>query len=311
MHFPIQAAFVLMSLSLLAMGNGYSADTPARDQPDEAAQQLLERLAADPVNRRYAEAWQAELENPSRAVIPPDLTVIFVPGFGYKSLSGNGADLSGPRRAIEAMGFKTELAPLHDTAPVETNADILADHIRRHPARRLWLVSASAGGPTTAEALSRLAAAKAEHRVEVWLNIGGLLRGTALADAVLGWPKNWLIRALFTVKGWDFATVRSLSTEPSRARAAGWKWASSIRVVNLVGIPRAVGEVSREAVDGYRQLAALGPNDGLTLIEDALADGAPTLLLPGYDHFLLAPDIDQRTQAIARLLLGANPNNRF
>lgn len=303
MHPRIRTVLVLTALALIARGSGYSVEAPVQDQPDGATQRLIERLTADPVNRRYAEAWQAEMESPARAVIPPDLTVIFVPGFGYQSLSGNGADLSGPRRAIAAIGFRTELAPLHDTAPVETNADILADLIRRHPARQLWLVSASAGGPTVAEALSRLATTKAEHRVEVWLNIGGLLRGTALADAALGWPKSWLVRALFAAKGWNFATVHSLSTGPSRARATGWKWAPSIRVVNLVGIPRATRELSPRAVDGYRQLAAFGPNDGLTLIEDALAAGAPTLLLPGYDHFLLAPDIDQRTQAIARLLL--------
>jgi len=50
-------------------------------------------------------------------------------------------------------------------------------------------------------------------------------------------------------------------------------------------------------------LKEIGPNDGLTLIEDALAPGALTLFMPGCDHFLLAPDMDRRTQALARLLL--------
>ncbi|MBI2515590.1 MAG: hypothetical protein HYV95_01625 [Opitutae bacterium] len=281
---------------------------------DRRTSELIARLRADPANLRCEQAFASELDSPSQVQPPAGLVVVLVPGFGYRSLAGNGADLARPAQALREMGLQVETAPLREASPVEENATLLTEYLRQHPARQLWLVSASSGGPTAAEAISRLTARGEAGRIICWVNIGGLLHGTPLADHALRWPVSWLARSLFFVRGWKFATIASLTTARSRTRAAAWQHPESLQALNLVGIPQP-DEVSARARDGYRKLRDLGPNDGLTLIEDALAKNAPTLVMTGCDHFLLAPDIGRRTQAIARLLLAgtrpdAVPTNR-
>lgn len=50
-------------------------------------------------------------------------------------------------------------------------------------------------------------------------------------------------------------------------------------------------------------MRSLGPNDGLALTRDEIFPGGATLVEMGLDHYLSAPDIDRRTEALARAVL--------
>ncbi len=50
-------------------------------------------------------------------------------------------------------------------------------------------------------------------------------------------------------------------------------------------------------------MRSLGPNDGLALTLDEIFPGGATLVEMGLDHYMSAPDIDGRTEALTRALL--------
>ena len=67
---------------------------------------------------------------------------------------------------------------------------------------------------------------------------------------------------------------------------------------------RRTASISDFAADQYKVLRPLGPNDGLTLLPDALAPGGSTIVALGRDHFLAEdPQIDARTVALMSLVI--------
>ena len=92
--------------------------------------------------------------------------------------------------------------------------------------------------------------------------------------------------------------IRSLSPRRSIARYASINIPPHVQVVNLLGIAKAQ-EISARGKDGYAMLSSLGPNDGITLLRDAIYEAAPTIVLRGADHYFLLPDLDLHTVALA------------
>ena len=74
------------------------------------------------------------------------------------------------------------------------------------------------------------------------------------------------------------------------------------RVVDYVGIPLS-GQVGQYARSNYPVLSRWGPNDGLTLLGDALVPGSLTIVAFGRDHFVAEdPQIDAKSVALMRVM---------
>jgi hypothetical protein len=58
-------------------------------------------------------------------------------------------------------------------------------------------------------------------------------------------------------------------------------------------------QLSERGKMGYQLLKNRGPNDGLTLLADAVAPNSLTLVHLGSDHYLQAENIDTRVLALA------------
>jgi hypothetical protein len=192
---------------------------------------------------------------------------------------------------------------------VEHNATLIVQQVRAlrasSAAQSVVLVSASKGGPEAALALSMLNDDPAADAVKAWINVGGLLGGTALADLGLTWPLCWLVQLAVLPNGFSdgaFEGIRSLTPEHSAQRARSLRLPAHVLVVSFVGVPLS-GQLSAMARDGYGRLRAQGPNDGLTLITDAIAPGGVTIPEFGADHYLRQPDIDRKTLALARAVM--------
>jgi hypothetical protein len=72
--------------------------------------------------------------------------------------------------------------------------------------------------------------------------------------------------------------------------------------VNHVPLPLS-GQVTHRARGGYDDMRSLGPNDGLALTLDEIFPGGATLVEMGLDHYMSAPDIDRRTEALTHAVL--------
>tara|TARA_R110002049_G_scaffold195501_1_gene364610 strand:+ start:194 stop:1384 length:1191 start_codon:yes stop_codon:yes gene_type:complete len=283
----------------------YSADTAtavlihclANIPRIKLAQQLyLSELEAT----RIGDATQANY----LAANADEYLVLMVPGWGYQSNADEtGADLAKPRAIIAGLGFETHLVEVENNGSVESGAAVLVDALQRHfqSGKKIILVSASSGGPTVALALNDPAIGNNPLLVG-WLNICGVLRGSPVIDEFLPWPNSWVLRAVAFFEGWNYNDLLSLSRYHSTSRYQNFAPPRQITIVNYIGIPFS-GQVSDMGSLFYGILKAQGPNDGLTLVTDALAPGF-TIMAVGIDHFVNNdPDIDLKTAALLPVLL--------
>lgn len=278
---------------------------------DLATLQLIRVLAGVPENARLERVFQDQLERVRslgsagderlsaclEAVDPPP--VWFAPGWFYRSQPGTGANFFRQRLLLDRLGVDNRLLPVIENGTIEENAAIIAEMIRGLEAdEAIILVSASKGGPEVAHALGYLLAPEETRPVRAWINIGGPLRGSPLADFAESWPIRWLTPLYYHFEGLDpDRSIASLTTERSRARLARQHIPAHVMIINFAGIPLS-GHVSEAAEFGYGRMRDLGPNDGLTPIADELAHGGRTIVQVGLDHYYRDPELDVKTVAL-------------
>ena len=291
--------------SLRQISADYSTDT--------ATALLIQCLASIPQIQQSQQLFLAELalqrnSDPQQAAFlatkADEYLVLIVPGWGYRSNAAEtGSDLARPREIITMLGFENHLVEIEDTGSVESGAKMLVGALEHYlqGGKKIILVSASSGGPMVALAMNHAAIAN-NPRLVGWLNICGVLHGTPVIDTFLPWPRSWLLRTVAFYEGWKFADLLSLSRMQSKPRYAGFVPPAQLTIVNYIGIPFS-GQVSDLGREFYGILKTQGPNDGLTLIPDALAPGY-TIMAVGMDHFVNNdPEINIKTAALVPVVL--------
>ncbi|MGH2393576.1 MAG: hypothetical protein ACRDGH_08795 [Candidatus Limnocylindria bacterium] len=228
-------------------------------------------------------------------------TVLFAPAWLYRSHPEVGADFARQRQLLQQLGIPHRLIPNPESASVEDNAAAIAETVREIGCSEgaLILVSTSKSGAEVALALSRLLAPEETACVAGWLNSGGALSGTPLADAALRPPASWFANLVLWFRGWDRAGLISMATGPSRERLDGARLPASIAVVNLVAVPMS-GTVGGTLYGGYRVLRRYGPNDGVVLLADTVWPGGANLVALGSDHLFAALQEDNVGLALLR-----------
>jgi len=161
---------------------------------DVASMYFVDRLYAQPDNRRMQDRYHAFLERLNTAPredIVAELAafsgyqIVFIPGYAYRSNPANGADFSRQRALLSELGFSPLLIETEELGTVERNAEIVTDALRELAVShdKLVLVSASKGGAEAAIVLNALQSEPAGQRIQAWISVGGLLRGSPYADA--------------------------------------------------------------------------------------------------------------------------------
>jgi hypothetical protein len=281
---------------------------------DLATLYLIERLGEVPEHAGLQEVFESHLarvrvmaaggSGELRACVQAlDLPVVwFAPGWFYESNPETGADFHRQRALFERLGIEHRLVPVVENGTIETNAAIIADELRAlDPERdRVMLVSASKGGPEVAHAIGHLLRPEETRPVAAWINVGGPLRGSPLADWATSWPIAWLAPLYFAyVEERDPGdSVASLTTARSSARLARETIPAHVLIINFVGVPLS-GHISKASEFGYARMRPLGPNDGLTPVIDKLAHGGGAIVQVGLDHYYRDPDLDLKTVALA------------
>jgi hypothetical protein len=260
-----------------------------------------------PRNREFRTRFDAaRADGPRARLAAADYLFVFVPGWLYRLNPASGADLARPRAVLDGIGVATRLVPLDENGTVEANGAALAAAIAglASDGRRLVLVSTSKGGPETHLALDTLGRSDGARHVAAWVNIGGLLNGTALADYWSGWSQRWIAATGFALfVGLGTEAIPSMATAPRRARFAELRVPPGVLVVNYIGAPLTT-DLRVDVWGDFEVIAPHGPNDGLTLLADAIVPQGITVVERGLDHYFSAPDIDTRVAALTAALLG-------
>lgn len=275
--------------------------------PDFAVLLLAERLLKDEDSATIRRLYAEELDEVAHGRVVPldasEYTVLFAPGWLYRSHPETGAGFERQLGLAPEMGVQAERIESDENASIEHNALAIAEEIRNRRAtgRRYIVVSASKSGPEVALALAMLSSDEAAH-VSAWVNIAGVLGGSPLVDDALVAPRCWAALALFGWRRWRLDGMESMSTRVRRSALGEIHLPEHVLVVNYVPLPLS-GQVSPRARGGYDEMRPLGPNDGLALTVDEIFPGGATLVEIGLDHYMSAPDIDRRTVALTRAVL--------
>ncbi len=272
---------------------------------DAAARAFAASVESLPRNRAFRARFDAaRVGDPTAPAAGAGYLFVFVPGWLYRSNPDSGADLARPRAVLAALGLATHFAAIDENGTVEANGAALAAELERvaGDGRRLVLVSTSKGGPETHLALDRLGRSDGAGHVAAWVNIGGLLNGTARADYWMEWPQRWLAAIAFAFLGRTTDAIPSMMMAPRRARFPELRIPRGVLVVNYIGAPL-TADIRPDVRADFEVIAPHGPNDGLTLLADALVPEGLTLVERGLDHYFAAPDLDRRIAALAAALL--------
>lgn len=297
----------LDSTQFQKISRDYSADFAAL----LFAQTLFDRPANRQAQGVYLENLEAirqgrRLESLARQA--RSYEILFAPGWLYRRHPETGADFRIQRALLGELGIRNSLIETGENASVEANADAIAAAVRSRSGsgRDLILVSTSKSGPEAALALVQRLRPEELSGIRAWINIGGVLRGSALADAALRVPRRWL--AGLVLRGKCDGLV-SLTTKSRRPMFGVFRIPAGILVLNYVGVPLS-GGVTAQARHGYEGLRLLGPNDGLALLADEIVPGGVTIIEPGLDHFFAAPGIRERTLALLATVFSETRSNQ-
>jgi len=296
----------------------YANSLPSRDElaalsktysVDFAALFFADRLLAHKCNRALNQRFNDYVANPhKRAANTAQYVVLFVPGWDYVA-NGHltGANFAEPRRLATAFGLENELVPISPTGSVEENARIVARTVNERVAsgKKILIAGASSAGPAIHLALGDVLSKRDLQAVKAWINLGGILQGTPLIDYAQHWPQIWLFDLVSWWREWNRDAVMSMGTGPSQKRFTRLRIDADVLIINYVGIPLS-GQLSKFARDKYPLLRDAGPNDGLTLLTDAIAPKSHTVVAVGRDHFFAAdPKINAKTLALMALVIDA------
>lgn len=261
---------------------------------DYAALTFAQALYADsdsrPVQQAYEQALQDGPERSEEMLLRPGgfpYTILFAPGWLYRSHPKSGADFAAQRAELDRLGIANRLIPTAQSGSVNNNAETIAAAVRDAASRdeTVILVSASKAGADAAFALTQMLAPAEVSHVAAWINAGGALEGTPLADMGLRAPISWIVRTYFGIAGWSLDGVRSMRTETSSVRFDEARMPRSIAVINLVAIPMS-GTVGREVKGGYWAMRRRGPTDGVVPLAQAVWPGGYNVPALGSDHLL-------------------------
>ena len=238
---------------------------------DFAALYFAEYVRRIENNNRYNHEFQKIVENDG--LIPSELStgliVLFVPGWDYED-NGNitGSDLKNPMKVLQEIGINTQLARVSPVGSVEQIAIDLAKEIEKLSGNdnKVVLVGASSAGAAIYLALAEHIDMRLMKNIVAWVNLGGIINGSALIDHYLEWPQRSILHLVALFQGWSIDNLESMSRSESRKRITNLgPLEKNIFVVNYIGLGLS-GALSDLSSDGYKVMSDYGPNDGLALL---------------------------------------------
>ena len=142
--------------------------------------------------------------------------------------------------------------------------------------------------------------------VKHWISVGGILRGSPLADPYLSGYKYWFAKFLLFIKRKPSQFLHEISFNYRKETFKALQFPKHIQRIHYVGIPlsESIGEKIKKRHQSL--IKDYGPNDGLTPIAEELTEGGIVIAELGLDHYFQDPQIDQKTLALALMAIGKN-----
>jgi hypothetical protein len=215
--------------------------------------------------------------------------VLIAPALFYRERPDIGGDGMAVQRAARAAGLEVEVLPVDSAGTAHENGRRLRTLLAERCTDRTVLVSLSKGAADVRVALESM---PPPPGLRAWVIVSGLLHGTPAIDQLMRrWWRRWGLRLLLARYRAPFDLVHEFSAlGPSPLNRPALAPAGLL-VINLFGCPLSDHVGTRFGRRRHRALAHLGPNDGLTLLRDAIVEPGLAYPLWGADHYFRTAEV--------------------
>jgi hypothetical protein len=215
--------------------------------------------------------------------------LLIVPALFYRERPEIGGDGAVVMQAATAAGLNVELMPVASGATARENAKLLGRLIPERTSDPTVVVSLSKGCADLRLAFDDM---PVPAGLRAWILVSGLFRPTPAIDRLQSrWWSRSVLAMLMKRQGGsaelarEFATGTGSPLERPAAAPAG------LPVINLIGCPLSRHLGTPFGRLRHRQMSPLGPNDGLTLLRDAILEPGTVYPVWGADHYFRLPAI--------------------
>jgi hypothetical protein len=215
--------------------------------------------------------------------------VLIVPALFYRERRETGGDGAVVEQAARAAGLSVELVPVKSGATARENAILLRRLLPDLAKDATVVVSLSKGAADLRLAFEGM---PVPPQVRAWVIVSGLLRPTPAIDRLQSrWWSRLALGALLRLQGGSPALPREFESGGTSSLGGPASAPDRLPVINLVGCPLSHHLGTRFGRRRHRQMSVLGPNDGLTLLRDAILEPGATYPVWGADHYFRLPAV--------------------
>ena len=215
--------------------------------------------------------------------------LLIVPALFYRERPEIGGDGAVVAQAARAAGLDVELLPVGSGTTARENAMQLRDLLPGRLAGPTVVVSLSKGCADLRLAFERMPVPRG---LRAWVLVSGLLRPTPAIDRLQSrWWSRIGLAMLLKQQGGSAGLPREFATGGGSMLERPASAPAGLPVINLIGCPLSHHLGTRFGRLRHRQMASLGPNDGLTLLRDALLEPGSVYPVWGADHYFRLPAI--------------------
>jgi len=292
------------------------SELTANYSADVATFYFLQKEYQDTENKQaqdlYASYFEklSNNENISELNSLKEYFVAFVPGLAYKQDTTTGANFSRQRRLLTTSGVANELIETGEWDLADDNASTVSKRLRELSEihEKIIVVSASKGGLETAIALGKILKPEETKSIKAWISVGGILRGSPIADNYLTAPKCWFAEFMLWTKGKKIDIVQDMSYKQRTEDFKELHFPDNMKIIHFVGAPMAT-QIDKEIKSRYCSMSRFGPNDGLTPLADEVTENGIVVSEIGLDHYFRDKNIDTKTFALALVAIKIQNGN--
>ena len=205
---------------------------------DFATALLFDQIVSSSTHGPFIRQMEQLKQQNSKDTPKLNATVAVVPGAFYREHPETGADGQVMRDEAARHGCQAELIPTKSIGTPAENGRIICDWLANQCDSKIILASLSKGGADVKMALKEPDAPKAFQNVVAWLNVGGVLDGSPMAEWLLSRKLlTQLYRTIFWLRGQDFHFVRELDRRPGCSLDFKLQVPELMRIIHVVGFP--------------------------------------------------------------------------
>ncbi len=235
------------------------------------------------------------------ASVGPSVRIFIVPGMYYQEYPAIGASGALFRQVAERCGIAVQTVPTSSRGSIAHNSAILHEFLSGNSAEPYWLASVSRGSAEIKWLLHNKSQADYLQNLKGWVSFNGVVRGTHLIDGVIQNPlKRTIAKGVALSRRVNPVLIDEMN--PQRDEWQPVRLPQDCLHLNVISIP-VTWDVTERVQKRFRQLAPLGPNDGVALLGDYSRE--PGFLYPvaGTDHLMRTSELSSLMYRLTRVLL--------